>query len=161
MRRFGYKLVGAFAGLLAIGAFTPAPALGAEKMKVGVLLWTDEPRYRDAAEESIKQLKVEGFGDAAVTIETKSAKGDKKAAAAIAKEFAAGGVRAILVMGTGATAAAMEVVKETPIVFSVVWDPVEAGFAKSWSASSSEPKTAGTADATCLPCLSTSRQCRT
>ena len=38
--------------------------------------------------------------------------------------------------------------------------PLALTASNSWSASSSEPNTAGTAEATCLPCLSTSMQCR-
>jgi putative ABC transport system substrate-binding protein len=121
--------------LLTTGGVFSSPVLAADKVKVGILLSADEARYRDGADAAIKQVKAEGFDDATLTVETRDAKGDKKVAAAIAKEFAAGGARAILVMGTGGTAAAMDALKDTPIVFSMVWDPVDAGFAKSWTAS--------------------------
>jgi putative tryptophan/tyrosine transport system substrate-binding protein len=135
MMRGNQKAIRTLGTFLAIGMFSPGAAVAAEKVKVGVLLSADEARYKDGAEAAMKQLKAEGFDDSKVTIETRSANGDKKTAAAIAKEFVAGGVRAILTMGTGATGAAMGVLKETPIVFSIVWDPVEAGYAKSWEAS--------------------------
>jgi putative ABC transport system substrate-binding protein len=135
MMRANQKAIRMLGMLTAFAIFSPGAAVAAEKVKVGVLLSADEARYKDGAEAAIKQLKTEGYDDSKLTIETRSAKGDKKAAAAIAKEFAAGGARAILTLGTGATGAAMGVLKETPIVFSIVWDPVEAGYAKSWAAS--------------------------
>lgn len=132
--RANRKAIRMFGMFTAFAIFSPGAAVAAEKVKVGVFLSADEARYRDGAEAAIKQLKAEGYDDSKLTIETRSAKGDKKAAAAIAREFAAGGARVVLAMGTGATAAAMEAMKDTPIVFSMVWDPVEAGFAKSWTA---------------------------
>jgi putative ABC transport system substrate-binding protein len=129
-----HALLFAVALLAALGLLAPGGSQGAERLKIGVLLSTDEPRYTDAAEAAIKQLRVEGYDDNKITIETKSANGDKAAAAKIAKQFAANGVRLVLALGTTATAAAIEYQKDIPIVFGTVWDPVEAGFVRSWAA---------------------------
>ncbi len=126
-------VLGAAAVLAAAAAFGPS-ATAADTVKVGVLLSADDARYRDGAEAAIKQLRSEGVGEGAVTGETRNAKGDKKAAAAMAKELASGGARVVLAMGTGAAGGALEALKETPVVFSMVWDPLDAGFVKSLDA---------------------------
>ncbi len=124
-----------FALLPAIGMIIPGASLGAEKTKIGVLLSSDDARYVDVAEAAIKQLKAEGYSDSKITVNTQDAKGDKAAAAKIAKQFAADGVRLVMPMGTAATAGAVKELKDIPIVFGVVWDPVEAGFARDWRSS--------------------------
>jgi ABC-type uncharacterized transport system substrate-binding protein len=74
-----------------------------EKPKVGILHSADEARYLQTAEGALKQLKAEGFDDGKISVDTQSAKGDKAAAAKIAKQFAVDGAKVILTMGTNAT----------------------------------------------------------
>jgi len=121
---------------LAAGALV-APGLGwsSEKLKIGILHSADEARYLQTAEGALKQLKAEGFDDGKISVDTQSAKGDRATAAKIAKHFVADGAKVILTMGTGATGVAVKEVKEIPIVFGMVWDPVDSGFAKDWRSS--------------------------
>jgi len=124
-----------FALFPAIGMLAPGASLGAEKIKIGVLLTSDDPRYPDTAEAAIKQLKAEGYDESKIILDIQSAKGDKAAAAKIARQFAADGVRLVMPMGTTAATGAVKELKDIPIVFGVVWDPVEAGFARDWKSS--------------------------
>src|SRR5574337_1794327 len=121
--------------LAAIGMLTPGVGQGADKIKIGVLLSGDDARYVGTAEAAIKQLKAEGYDDSKIIVETQSAKGDNALAAKIARQFAADRVRLVLTSGTVATAGAVKELKDLPIVFGMVWDPVEAGFARDWASS--------------------------
>ena len=120
--------------LAMLGLLIPGVGQGAEKFKIGILLSGDDARYVVTAEAALKQLKAEGFDDSKLLVETQSAKGDAALAAKLARQFGANRVRVLLTMGTGATGVALKELKDTPIVFGMVWDPVEAGFAKSWAA---------------------------
>jgi putative ABC transport system substrate-binding protein len=124
-----------FALLAAIGLILPGTSPGADKIKIGVLLSANDARYQDSAAAAVKQLKAEGYDDSRITVMTQSANGDKALGARIARQFATDGARLVLTVGTAATAGALAELKELPIVFATVWDPVEAGFAKSWASS--------------------------
>jgi putative ABC transport system substrate-binding protein len=121
--------------LLVVGLLAPGASVGAEKLKIGILLSGDDPRYVEAAEAAVKQLKAEGYDESRLTVETQSAKGDAALAAKLARQFASDGVRLVLTMGTAATAGAVAELKDLPIIIGIVWDPVESGFAKSWASS--------------------------
>jgi putative ABC transport system substrate-binding protein len=121
--------------LLVVGLLAPGASVGAEKLKIGILLSGDDPRYVEAAEAAVKQLKAEGYDESRLTVETQSAKGDAALAAKLARQFASDGVRLVLTMGTAATAGAVAELKDLPIIIGIVWDPVESGFAKGWASS--------------------------
>jgi putative ABC transport system substrate-binding protein len=121
--------------LTAIGMTAPGASVGADKIKIGVLLSANDTRYVETAEAAVRQLKAEGYDDSRIAVMTQSANGDKTVAAKIAKQFATDGARLVLTMGTAATAGAVAELKELPIVIGIVWDPVESGFAKSWASS--------------------------
>jgi len=122
-------------GLVAGALIAPGFGWSSEKTKIGILHSADEARYLQTAEGAVKQLKVEGFDDGKISVDAQSAKGDKAAAAKFAKQFVADGAKVILTMGTNATGVAVKEVKEIPIVFGMVWDPVDSGFAKDWRSS--------------------------
>lgn len=129
------SLLTLFTLLGVMGMIIPSASLGAEKIKIGIILSSDEVRYTGTAEAAVKQLKAEGYDESKISVETRDAKGDKVAAAKIAKQFAADGVRLVLTMGTAATTGAVKELKDIPVVFGIVWDPVEAGFARNWRSS--------------------------
>ena len=121
--------------MTAIGMLIPRGSLGADKIKIGVLLTSDTPIYVQTKDAAIRELAAAGFGQDRVIFDVKEAKVDSALAAKIAKQFESDGVRLVIAMGTTATSGAFKELKDTPIVLSLVWDPVESGFAKSWTSS--------------------------
>jgi putative ABC transport system substrate-binding protein len=124
-----------FALLAAIGLIVPGTSLGADKIKIGILMTADTPLYAQAKDAAIQELAASGFGPDRVVFDVKDAKTDTAVAAKIAKQFAADGVRLVITMGTTATSGVFKEMKDTPIVLTLVWDPVTPGFAKSWASS--------------------------
>lgn len=106
----------------------------AEK-RIGVLLWSEEPYYIHGQKGIMEQLKADGFGEPAVQYTIENAKGSKAKAVEAAQKFAASGMDLIITLGTSATIAAAKAVKDVPIVFSTVYDPVEVGIAGDWKSS--------------------------
>jgi putative ABC transport system substrate-binding protein len=101
----------------------------AEK-KIGVLLWTDAQNYTDSLKGIMYQLKKEGFVEPKTTFIKENAEGDKVKASALAQKFAAAKLDMVIVIGTSAAIAAAKEIKDVPIVFSTVFDPVEAQIIK-------------------------------
>lgn len=106
----------------------------AEK-KIGILMFSEETRYAEAARGFKESLAEAGFGASKVSYFSESAGGNKAKAAEIAKKFAAIKPDLILSLGTSATLPLIREIKDVPIVFSVVYDPVDAGIATSWLSS--------------------------
>ena len=106
----------------------------AEK-RIGILLFSEEVRYIDATKGFMETLKERGFGESRTKIITENAGANKAKAAELVQKFAAAKMNLIFTAGTHATIAVTQKIKDVPIVFSVVYDPVEAGIAKSWKSS--------------------------
>ena len=101
----------------------------AEK-KIGVLLWTDSQNYTDSLKGMMYQLKKEGFKEPQVKFIIENAEGNKVKASAFAQKFAAAKLDMVIVIGTSAAIAVTKEISDVPIVFSTVFDPVEAGIIK-------------------------------
>ena len=106
----------------------------AEK-KIGVFMFSEETRYLEATQGFKDRLAEAGFGKDKVTYFTENAGGNKARAAEIVTKFSAQKLDLILSLGTSATVPLSREIKDVPIVFSVVYDPVEAGIATSWKSS--------------------------
>ena len=106
----------------------------AEK-KIGVLLFSKEDRYIEATEGFMKTLKEKGFGERQTKIITENAGANKAKAAELVPKFAAAKMDLIFTVGTHSTTAVIQAIKDTPVVFCVVYDPVAAGIVKSWKSS--------------------------
>ncbi|MBF0619517.1 MAG: ABC transporter substrate-binding protein [Candidatus Omnitrophica bacterium] len=100
------------------------PAL---QKRIGLLLWSDEPRYKEAAEGMLARFKEEGFSGVDLDVRTESALGNKVKAMKIAQSFAQEKRDLYAGFGTNAVAALSTEIKDRPIVFSVVYDPVGSG----------------------------------
>lgn len=105
------------------------------EMRIGVLLFSEEVRYNESQKGIMDQLKKDGFGGPAVKYTMENAGGSKAKAMELAKKFVAAKMDLIIALGTHAAIAAMKTTKEVPIVFSTVYDPVEAGIAEDWKSS--------------------------
>jgi len=107
---------------------------GAEK-RIGILKYTEEARFVESQKGIMDQLKKGGFGEPAVKFTIENAGGSKMKAGEIAQKFAAAKMDLIVTIGTSATIAVAKMIKDVPIVFSTVYDPIEAGIAKDWKSS--------------------------
>lgn len=106
----------------------------AEK-RVSILMFSDETRYSDAAKGIMDQLKEEGMGYPKIKYTIEHAGANKAKAAEMVQKAVAEKPDLICSMGTSMTMAISREIKDIPIVFSVVYDPVEAGIAKGWKSS--------------------------
>ena len=105
------------------------------EMKVGVLMFSDESRYQEAARGMLDRLREEGMGEPRTRFIVDNAGANKARAADLVKKFTAAKLDLIFTLGTSATAATVKEIHDVPIVFAIVYDPVESGIAKSWTTS--------------------------
>jgi putative ABC transport system substrate-binding protein len=103
--------------------------------KVGIFLWSDEKRYTETRDGMLAALKKDGFTEPKVKFVQENAGGNKVKAAEIAKKFNNNGYSLILVLGTSAAVALTKEVRDVPIVFGRVYDPIEAKLALGWKSS--------------------------
>ena len=101
--------------------------------KIGILLWSDESRYKESARAMLEQLKADGFSD--LEVRQESAGANKATAMHLAQDFSAANMDVYVGLGTNGMAALLKEIKSAPIVFNVVYDPVTAGFVDSWQRS--------------------------
>ncbi len=106
----------------------------AEK-RIGILIFSEEVRYNEVQQGILDQLKKDGFGEPAIKFTIENAKGSKAKAAELVQKFAAAKMDLIFTIGTTATIAVTREIKDVPVVFGMVYDPVEAGVAKDWKSS--------------------------
>ena len=103
--------------------------------KIGVLMFSEEARYIEAEKGIKDKLREGGFGEPKTTFIVEQAGANKARAAELVQKFAAEKLDLIITLGTSATIAVSREIKDVPIVFSMVYDPVEAGIAKDWKSS--------------------------
>jgi putative ABC transport system substrate-binding protein len=106
----------------------------AEK-RIGILTFSEEVRYSETQKGIIDQLTKDGFGEPVVQFTIENAKGSKVKTAELVRKFAAAKMDLIFTIGTTATIAISREIKDVPVVFGMVYDPVEAGVAKDWKSS--------------------------
>lgn len=103
--------------------------------KIGIILFSEESRYVEATKGIRDRLGEEGIKEPATTFVEEHAGANKAKAAEIVRKFAADKMDLIFSLGTSASLAVAREIKDVPIVFSVVFDPVEAGLVKDWKSS--------------------------
>ncbi|MDD5773924.1 MAG: ABC transporter substrate-binding protein [bacterium] len=101
----------------------------AEKKRIGILQWSNESRYSDSKEGFLEQMKKEGFSENEVEFITELADANKVKAMKIAQKFAADRLTMYYTIGTSAAVALSNEIKDLPIIFSTVYDPVESKIA--------------------------------
>jgi putative ABC transport system substrate-binding protein len=106
----------------------------AEK-KIGIIIWETEKNYTDAKEGLMAQLDKEGFGEPKASYVIEDAGGSKVRAADIAKKFSTEKLDLIVAIGTSAAVAVFKETKDVPLVFTVVYDPVDSKIATDWKSS--------------------------
>ncbi len=103
--------------------------------KIGVLMFSEEARYLEALKGIKEKLAEGGFGENNTAFIIENAKANKGRAAELVQQFAATKPDLIITLGTSATVPVSREIKDVPIVFSVVYDPVGAGIVKTWQSS--------------------------
>ncbi|NTW58007.1 MAG: hypothetical protein HGA43_02420 [Nitrospirae bacterium] len=103
--------------------------------KIGIIMFSEESRYAEAAKGIRDRLEEEGIQEPKTTFMEEHAGANKAKAAEIVRKFAAAKMDLIFSLGTSASIAVAREIKDVPIVFSVVFDPVEAGLVKDWKSS--------------------------
>lgn len=146
MRKFNYlAIIGVMFSLLGL----VSAEAWAEK-KIGVFMFSEETRYLESTQGFKERLAEAGFGNK-VTYFAENAGGNKAKAVEIVKKFAAMKLDLILSLGTSATVPLSREIKDVPIVFASVYDPVKAGIATSW-------KSSGNNTTGCSPFIAMSKQ---
>ena len=108
--------------------------VGAEK-RIGVLMFSGEARYVEAARGIMDRLKEMGYGEPKASFMIEKADANKARTAELVQKYAAAKLDLIITLGTSSTVAVSREIKDVPIVFSMVYDPVDAGIAKAWKRS--------------------------
>ncbi len=105
-----------------------APAAAAKAYAVGISKIVAHPAL-DAVEKGIQdELAAEGIEAA---FDLQNANGDVNTATQIATKFATDKVNAVVAIATPTAVAAANTIKDVPVIFSVVTDPVSAGLVSS------------------------------
>ena len=125
---------GVFSAVVFLIAALFSMEAGAEK-RIVVLKFSDELRYIEATKGFVDALKEAGFGEGKTKITIESAGANMAKAAELVRKFAAAKMDLIFTVGTSMTVPVAREIKDAPIVFGVVYDPVGAGIAKDWESS--------------------------
>ncbi|NTV13355.1 MAG: ABC transporter substrate-binding protein [Desulfobulbaceae bacterium] len=116
---------------LALGLFGEAKAA----VKIGVLSFSDENRYAEAKRGILERLKELGYTEPKASFLMDVSGANKAKAAELVQKFAAAKLDLIFTLGTSITLPVAREIKDVPLVFSVVYDPVEVGIAQGWQSS--------------------------
>jgi len=114
-------------------AVVPSSALA--ETRIGILLWNSQPRYEQCKEGGLEVLRREGFKEGEATVVVEQAYGNHNTAAQLARKFAESHLAIVVPIGTSAALAAAEAMKDTPVVFAMVFDPVAVKIAQDWKTS--------------------------
>ncbi len=106
----------------------------AEK-RIGILVSFEQTRYDESLKGIMDQLERDGYKKPAVTFIIENAQGSHVRAAEQVSKLAAAKLDLIVTLGTLATTAVTREIKDVPVVFSMVYDPVEAGITRNWKSS--------------------------
>ena len=102
-------------------------ASSGEKLKIGLVQMMEHPSLDEIREALLAELKAQGYDDSKVVIDYQNGQGDMGTLNTIAQKFVGDGVDMIVAIATPAAQAAAAATDSTPIIFSAVTDPVDAG----------------------------------
>ncbi len=102
-------------------------ASSGETLKIGLVQMMEHPSLDEIREAFLAELKAQGYDDSKVVIDYQNGQGDMGTLNTIAQKFVGDGVDMIVAIATPAAQAAAAAADSTPIIFSAVTDPVDAG----------------------------------
>jgi putative ABC transport system substrate-binding protein len=105
------------------------------EIRIGVFIFNEEARFAESQQGILDQLKKDGFGEPAVKFFMENARDSKAKAAEVVRKFGAEKMDMIITIGTPAALAVAREIKDVPIIFSMLYDPVEAGISGAWKSS--------------------------
>jgi len=105
--------------------------VGAQEYRIGISQFVEHPALDSAREGFIQGLAEEGFTEDNVEFIEQNAQADFATAQSIAQQFKSNNLDLILAIATPNAQAAANVIKNTPVLFTAVTDPVEAGIVNS------------------------------
>jgi putative ABC transport system substrate-binding protein len=130
--------------------FGVLPAASAET-RIGILLWNPQLRYEQCKQGVIDQLRQEGFKEPEVTLVVEEAHGNMTTVAELARKFHGAHMNVVIPVGTSAAVAVAAEIKDVPVVFAFVFDPVDSKIAQDWKSSGNN--TTGSSSQTSSPTL--------
>lgn len=114
----------------------PANAAKVNALKhITIITYSSESRYIEGAESFIKTLRKNGYGVSQVSITEENAEGNKAKVIEIINKVKSQKPDLIVSMGTSATSLVIREFVDIPVVFAIVYDPIEARIAYSWNSS--------------------------
>ena len=102
-------------------------ASSGETLKIGLVQMMEHPSLDEIREAFLAELKAQGYDDSKVVIDYQNGQGDMGTLNTIAQKLVGDGVDMIVAIATPAAQAAAAATDSTPIIFSAVTDPVDAG----------------------------------
>ena len=118
------------AGIMIAALIVPGAAI-AKTFKIGVTVIVSHPALEADQKGFEKALEEAGIK---AEYDYQNAQGEMPNAQAIAQKFAAGGYDLVHAIATPTAQAACKVIKDIPVVYSSVTDPVDAGLVKTMAA---------------------------
>lgn len=105
--------------------------VGAQEYRIGISQFVEHPALDSAREGFIEGLAEEGFNEENIEFIEQNAQADFATAQSIAQQFKGNNLDLILAIATPNAQAAANVITNTPVLFTAVTDPVEAGIVES------------------------------
>lgn len=106
-------------------------AVAQEKIQIGISQFVEHPALDAAREGFIEGLAEEGFTEDEVEFIEQNAQADFATAQSIAQKFRTQGLDMILAIATPNAQASANIIKDIPVMFTAVTDPVAAGIVDS------------------------------
>ncbi len=100
--------------------------------RIGIFKLFDLTLYDEAMRGIMDQLAQDGYSAPTTTFTIENARNSYVKADELIRKLAAARMDLILSFGTQGSLAVSKVVKDLPVVFSVVYDPVESGIVEDW-----------------------------
>jgi putative ABC transport system substrate-binding protein len=113
--------------ILAIFLVLVSSLAGAQEYRIGISQFVEHPALDAAREGFIEGLVEAGFSEENIEFIEQNAQADFATAQSIAQQFKSNNLDLILAIATPNAQAAANVIKDTPVLFTAVTDPVEAG----------------------------------
>ncbi len=117
--------------LFVITAFLTVSVSAQEEYRIGISQFVEHPALDDARDGFIEGLAEEGFTEENVEFLEQNAQADFATAQSIAQRFRSQDLDLILTIATPNAQAAANIIKDIPVMFTAVTDPVAAGIVDS------------------------------
>ena len=136
MKRFVFNIIQLTLVCLVISVISSG-VVSAQQI-LAAIVTADLPRYQEVHESMVKVLQVGGFGEDKLKIFKQNPNADKMSLTNSLRRAEAAGATLVVTYGSQATSLAKETLKDTPLLFADVYDPVALGVVKTLAAPGSD-----------------------